>query len=302
MRKLQATPTDRPTKLPDPVPSYVAGFKQWKSLGRTVDERQSGYRILAPVTARYASGQPDAGGSWRRLRRGERLGLGETVRLKLVGLRPAYVWDVSQTSGEPIPKRPRPRVLNGAAPEGLLESLAAQISAAGFELRRVPEAQPIGGANGLTDHAHRVVSVRTDMDPAARTKTLAHELAHVLLHDPANLTISNGNSDGRLHRGIAEVEAESVALMVGAAHGMDTTTYTVPYVSTWAHSVPDKTPTEVVQSTAERVRSTAIRILDALDTLQAGGGDPPGLHRQPPRTGQISSRAAAVATPDVVHL
>ena len=62
-----------------------------------------------------------------------------------------------------------------------------------------------------------------DMDDAAQVKTLAHELGHVMLHGPDNV-------DAAMHRGIAEVEAESVALMVGAAHGLDTTTYTVPYV------------------------------------------------------------------------
>jgi len=37
----------------------------------------------------------------------------------------------------------------------------------------------------------------------------------VKLHGP-------DNSDATGHRGIGEVEAESVALMIGAAHGMDT--------------------------------------------------------------------------------
>ena len=43
-------------------------------------------------------------------------------------------------------------------------------------------------------------------------------------------------------RGIGEVEAESVALMIGAAHGMDTSGYTIPYVSTWAARVDAKSP------------------------------------------------------------
>ncbi|TYL51677.1 ImmA/IrrE family metallo-endopeptidase [Nocardioides sp. BGMRC 2183] len=285
-------------RVPEPVPSYVAGFKQWRTLGRTVDRGQSGYQILAPVTARFASRQPEADGSWRRLGRSERAQPGETVRSKLVGLRPAYVWDVSQTSGEPIPTRPTPRVLKGSSPDGLLAGLADQIATAGFELRRVPDARTIHGANGLTDYTDRAVSVRTDMDPAAQAKTMAHELAHVLLHGP-------DNEDGLSHRGTAEVEAEGVALMIGAAHGMDTSDYTIPYVATWAETVPDKTPVEAVQATAERVRKTAVQILDALDTLQAGGGDPPGLDRHlpltPPRTGRTTT-ATVASSPGVVAL
>ena len=80
-----------------------------------------------------------------------------------------------------------------------------------------------------------------------------------------------------MHRGIAEVEAESVALMVGAAHGLDTDDYTVPYVSSWASSVPGKSPVEVVQSTAERVRGAAVD-----DPRQAR--HPAGRRRQSART------------------
>ena len=99
-----------------------------------------------------------------------------------------------------------------------------------------------------------------DMDDAAQAKTLAHELGHVLLHAPrARHLATDVAADATLHRGVAEVEAESIALMVGAAHGLDTSAYTIPYVSTWAASVPGKTPVEVVQATAERVRANGTR-------------------------------------------
>ncbi len=260
-------------RVPEPMPTHVAGFKQWLSLSRHVMKGQSGYAILAPVTARFASSTPANAESWRRLGRGEKPQFGDAVRSKLVGLKPAHVWDISQTDGDPIPETPHPSVLRGQAPEGLWDGLADQITAHGFELRLVSTAAAIGGANGLTDYLTREVSVRMDMDDAAQVKTLAHELGHVMLHGP-------DNADAAMHRGIAEVEAESVALMVGASHGLDTTSYTVPYVSSWASSVPGRLPVEVVQSTAERVRRTAVTVLDKLDTPQVGDGNPPGLDRE----------------------
>jgi hypothetical protein len=268
-------------RVPEPTPTYVAGFHQWLSLGRHVEKGQRGYGILAPVTARFASRNPADEASWHRLGRGEKPAPGEVVRSKLIGLKPTHVWDVSQTSGDPVPELPRPDLLRGEAPFGLWDGLADQITAAGFELRLVSSAAAIGGANGITDFLSRDVSIRMDMDDAAQVKTLAHELGHVLLHQPPNNKLSTElAADATLHRGVAEVEAESVALMVGAAHGLDTSSYTVPYVSTWAASVPGKTPVEVVQSTAERVRATALGVLDKLDTPKIGDGTPPGLDRE----------------------
>lgn len=261
-------------RVPDPEPSYVAGYKQWQTLGRQVERGQPGYMIFAPVTGRFASSNPADPESWRRLGRFEKPKPGEVVRSRMVGAKPAYVWDVSQTSGDAVPERPTPTLLEGQAPEGLWDGLAALVEAEGFSVLRVEHEGMIHGANGLTDYANRTVTVRANMDEAAQVKTLAHELAHVKLHGP-------DNPDATGHRGIGEVEAESVALMIGAAHGMDTTAYTIPYVSGWAGTVKDKDPTEVVQATGERVRKTAGTILDALPTAQVGTGDPPGLTREP---------------------
>ncbi|OUZ06430.1 serine/arginine repetitive matrix protein 2 [Aeromicrobium sp. PE09-221] len=262
-------------RVPKPFPTYVAGYKRWQQLGRQVEKGQPGYQILAPVTGRFASANPADADSWRRLGRSEKPRPGEVVRSKMVGVRPAYVWDISSTTGDPIPEPPTPRLLEGEAPGGLWDGLTAQVEAAGFTVVRVPDEGVIRGANGMTDFATRTVAVRTNMDDAAQVKTLAHELGHVLMHGP-------DQKEARQHRGIGEVEAESVALMVGAAHGMDTSDYTIPYVSTWASRVDGKEPVEVVKATGERVRKTTGSILDQLDTAQVSDGSPPGLTQTEP--------------------
>ncbi|MBT2498547.1 serine/arginine repetitive matrix protein 2 [Agromyces sp. ISL-38] len=276
--------------VPTPTPSYVAGFKQWQALGRRVLVGQHGYGILAPRTARYATSEPAVAETWRRLSPGERPRPGETARSKMIGVRPAYVWDVSQTDGRPIPKHPTAMLLQGDAPSGLWDGLAALIRVAGFTLSSASDATELGGANGRTDFLNRTVAVRGDLEAAAQTKTLAHELAHVRMHAPGG----DVDTEAQHHRGIGEVEAESVALMIGAAHGMDTTGYSVPYVSTWAASVTGRTPAEVVQSTGERVRRAAVDILNLLPTEQLGASDPPGLQRN---LGHSSPTVAATTAP-----
>ena len=76
-------------RVPGPFPSYVAGYKQWQTLGRQVEKGQPGYQILAPVTGRFASANPADAESWRRLGKGEKPRAGEVVRSKMVGVRPA---------------------------------------------------------------------------------------------------------------------------------------------------------------------------------------------------------------------
>lgn len=266
-------------RVPEPFPTYVAGFKQWLSLGRSVIKGQAGYQILSPRTARFASATPADGASWRRLAANENPRAGETARTRMVGVRLAYVWDISQSEGDPIPTVPPPVPLSGTAPEGLWDGLADQITARGFDVRLVSNADSIGGTDGRTEYLTRQVSIRMDMDEISQVHALAHELGHVVNHGPDS---PEASADAMAHRGVREAEAEGTALMLLAAHGVDTSSFTVPYVSAWAHSVPDTSPAEVVQSTAERVRRTALSILDQLDTQQISTGAPPGLERTKP--------------------
>jgi hypothetical protein len=108
----------------------------------------------------------------------------------------------------------RPELLQGEAPAGLWDALAAQIESEGYTVER---GECDGGANGWTRFADRVVRVRADIDDAAAVKTASHELAHLLLHD--------GTEYATGCRGRAEVEAESVAYLVCDRAGLASDQY-----------------------------------------------------------------------------
>ena len=82
------------------------------------------------------------------------------------------------------------------------------------------------------------------------------EWAHCAAHAPEILTEP-------ACRGIKEVEAESIAFIVADTLGIDTSTYSFPYVAHWASGIGDLT---AVQATAERVITHARKILNGLDT------------------------------------
>lgn len=247
-----------------PTPTHVAGYQQWQDMGRQVRKGAKGYGIFAPVTALHVR----EGNTWIRLPKGKKPAPGQKTRRLMVGSRVVTVFDISMTEGPEIPSPPRPQLLTGQAPEGLWDGVVTQIRAAGFNFSTVPTAADIGGAEGVTSFTNRTVTLRADADPLDMVATAIHELAHI--HQEGTPTL-----DGQTgHRGLAEVEAESVSLLVLAAHGVDTTRYTLPYVATWAARVDGTAPADVVRSTADRVYEIATRILNQLNTHQIPDGRP----------------------------
>ena len=96
-------------------------------------------------------------------------------------------------------------------------------------------------------------------------KTLAHEVGHVLLHNPTDAT-------GAHCRGVKEVEAESVAYLVAAAHGLDTCAYTFAYVAGWAAGGAGSEPEQVVRDLALAAAGTVLdpTAVEAAPTVDAG--------------------------------
>lgn len=223
-----------------PEATRVAGYRRWQQLGRQVRRGERGIRILAPVTTRQQSTTPDTAPE-------STPDAEEQPRVVLRGFRVARVFDLSQTDGEPLPEPPV-HVLTGDAPDGLTDDLRRLIEREGFTYD-LGDLDGHPGAYGLTDYAARTVTVRTGLAAAQRTKTTTHELAHVLLHRPGD----------ELPRERREVEAESVAYVVCAAHGLPTGDYSLGYVATWSRGDLD-----VVRATGERVLTCARRVLDSL--------------------------------------
>lgn len=221
-----------------PEATVVLGYNAWQDLGRQVIKGEHGLKIFAPTYRKAKADVPDADAEPTRTR---------PARWRIVN-----VFDISQTSGKPLPEPPTPALLQGEAPDGLWDDLAYVVAAQHFTLDR----GDCGPANGVTNIAARTVRVRDDIDPAQAVRTLAHELAHILLHGDSALVSTVDHC-----KGITEVEAESVAYLVTAYHGLTSDTYTFPYIASWASSIDGSTPEEAVKSTGKRVVDAARQIL-----------------------------------------
>ena len=239
----------------NPDATRVAGFRTWGEFGRHVRKGEKGLQILRPVIAKPRA--DDASDTTSKSATTDTTSKSAADpaaegRPRIVGYAVAHVFDVGQTDGEPLPEPPRVELLRGQAPAGLFDALAAEVESRGFTLHIARDAAALGGANGQTNYADRTVHVRGDVDDAQQVKTLAHELAHVMMHDPA---AGGGRPDCR---GLIEVEAESTAYIVAAEHGLDTSDYSFGYVAGWAGE-----DTAAIEKTAARVTETAGAIIEA---------------------------------------
>jgi DNA primase len=255
-----------------PMATAVASFSTWQSLNRRIRRGEKAIRVMAPITTRVTvidqDGRPVIGPDGK-----------PEVRRQITGYRPAPVFDVGQTDGPALPEPPVAHRLVGTSPAGLWEDLVAEINERGYRLMRGP-VQALNGANGVTKLTEREVWVRDDVDDAQAAKTLVHELAHVLLHaDPqavADIPCT----------GIREVEAESVAHIVLAAHGVDSGTYSFPYVASWAYplaAVEHVPMADIVARTGDRVMRAAASIIEAT------------VHDADPSTRALTARVAVAA-------
>ena len=164
------------------------------------------------------------------------------------GFRVVHVFDIAQTEGEDLPELDavRPKLLDGAAPEGIWDALTNHATSIDYEVIRHQR----GSENGYCDFLNKEIAVRPDVSPAQAVKTLIHELGHALLHGEGLVA----------SREVAEVEVDSVAYVVCDALGFDAGDYSFPYVTRWAEGSE-----EVVKHTAERAIGCAKVILDRLE-------------------------------------
>lgn len=216
-------------------PTLVAGYKEWERHGRTVMRGEHALWVIAPRTSRVQQVTlPD--GTRQRVPLGEKLPRGavdDGKKTIITGWRGQAVFDVSQTAGTPllVPRGGAESVVDN---DELWTSLTAVAGRHGFNVD-VTKAQ-YGLTSGFTDFSQHRVQVGAWLSPEERLAVLAHELGHVLLHGPDD-EVGRLYGSSADHRGLAEIEAESVAYTVLKAHGINREEQSALYLWGWSESV-----------------------------------------------------------------
>jgi len=200
-----------------PDATHVAGFCRWKEMGRYVKKGEQGIPILAPVLKKVDE-QDD--------------------KRELVGFRVVYVFDASQTDGEPLPEPP-----DWKSPEKHQELTERLFRYAEGQNIKITVRELPGDVQGVSKGGEIVIS------PEAGTKTLIHEIAHELMHQ-----------GGReiLDPAIRELEAESVAYVVARHFGIEDLNSPI-YTALWGGDSAE------IIAHMYRIRSTATQIIKTID-------------------------------------
>ena len=209
---------------------HVAGFHTWRKLGRIVQRGEHGIVILAPMLFR---------------RKPEEQTDEEAQPKALRGFRGVYVFDVTQTEGEPLPEF---AAVQGD-PSHCAAKLKALVAEKGIALTYTPHT---GGAEGVSRGGS--ILLRPGLSPAEEFSVLVHEFAHELLHQKLSFA---ERSRRRL-----EIEAEAVAFVVCHAIGLDTNTANSDYLQLYGGN------REALEASLESIQRAASTILTGL--LQNG--------------------------------
>lgn len=216
-----------------PDASQVAGFQTWKQMGRHVKKGERGIFILAPLVRSIEQPIDD----------------GSTVAIRaLSGFRTVSVFDVNQTEGEPLPEICQRLQGDDQGLFGLLQAFATN--------KEIPVNTTELAANGICRYSQGKpveIAINAGLTPLHKAKTLAHELAHALLHNPQEY--------GK-HRPDNELEAESTAYIVLNHFGFDSASYSLGYVAHW-----QKSAGEDLEGTLEQLRTSAAAIHKASQQL-----------------------------------
>lgn len=230
----------------NPDATLCAGYNTWKKNGYQVRKGEKGIRILAPRTVN-AKGKDG----------------GEIVDedgkpVTVTYFAPVSVFDVSQVEAtehaKPLSNLIDYKGDSASEDRGLFEALEYFITARGWSIEVKPLHPELGG---YASHQDSKICINSTRSKLGQATTLAHEVAHALLHaeiDSAEYAHNLGSV-----RSLAETEAESVAYVVAYAWGLDVSDGSIPYVSHWSSQ-----DAKILEASARGVQQAAHEILEAI--------------------------------------
>lgn len=230
-----------------PQASYVCGYKKWNEFNRNVLKGESGIMIFAPIKGKVEVEEPKFDERNQPVLNDDGTQTTEKVTREYKSFRPCYVFDLSQTEGEPLPTLAS-RLEASVDDYDTLKSVLLAISPVPISFEEVP-----GSANGFYSPTEKRIVVQDKMPQLQTIKTMLHEIAHA--------TYGHGGKDDKWDKQSKEIQAESTAFWVAGMLGLDTGDYSFGYIIGWSK---DKEVSELKEN-LELIKNTANDIAQKID-------------------------------------
>lgn len=234
-----------------PDATLVTSYKNWQSMGRQVMKGEKGITIIAPAPYKKMKEKEVLDENQRPIMGTDGKPKTEQVEVTVPHFKAVTVFDIAQTSGEPI-QTLAPELLTAAVQD--FDSFMQAIQKISPVPIRFDEID--GNANGYYHNADKEIVIEKGLSESQTLKTAIHETAHAKLHDK-EIMESLGVEKDRLTK---EVEAESVAYCVCSSFGLDTSDYSFPYIAGWSSSREMKE----MKASMDVIRKTAGEMINQL--------------------------------------
>lgn len=234
-----------------PDATLVTSYKNWQSMGRQVMKGEKGITIIAPAPYKKMKEKEVLDENQRPIMGTDGKPKTEQVEVTVPHFKAVTVFDIAQTSGEPI-QTLAPELLTAAVQD--FDSFMQAIQKISPVPIRFDEID--GNANGYYHNADKEIVIKKGLSESQTLKTAIHETVHAKLHDK-EIMESLGVEKDRLTK---EVEAESVAYCVCSSFGLDTSDYSFPYIAGWSSSREMKE----MKASMDVIRKTAGEMIDQL--------------------------------------
>lgn len=235
-----------------PDATLVAGYNAWhRNFNRHVDKGEKGLIILAPVTNKITQlmDKADEDGNPVLDENGDPIK--EERVINQLRFTTTTVFDISQTSGEPLPSLIHN--LTGSSDEILafIDSIK-DICTIPIDYHSPDKDNVLAsGAKGYYSITEDKIVLNMELEDMQIAKTLIHEYSHSILHKK-----TDKDSDQR------EIEAESLAFVLCDHFGIDTSDYSFGYIASYAAQDEAKLKTILAN-----IQSTAHEMIDKLEPL-----------------------------------
>jgi len=226
-----------------PNASLVAGYRSWQiNFNRHVDKGEKGLMILAPVTYKEdrLMNKVDENGNVELDESGSPIQ--EQRQVNITRFKTTTVFDISQTSGEPIPSLIHDLTGSNNEVKAIIQSVKF-ICKIPIEFKTETEnLNLMTGAKGYYSPKEDKIVINKDLEDLQIAKTLIHEYVHSLLHKQTDKNQSQ-----------REIEAESLAFVLCDHFGLDTSEYSFGYIASYANKDFDE-----LNSILNNIQSTVV--------------------------------------------